>query len=677
MNYSQPSAFNPNSEDIVSQSLNNNMDALQPHHEVFPNDLENKLDLQHTEFFYNNFTGATCYGSLMGCNTRSYHGVFGVPRGEEQKIEVLLSAMDEEVVTGGEFIELGNHQYRGGIHPQGYNSISRITWGRGITWEFELPKAKIERTYWIHPVKDALVVRYRLLEGSGQLLRLRPKLSFKTAGSVRKYWGDANTNHLLIDGGIQFNPFEVKPVLNFYPQDHASFTREHIYYDEVEYLREAERGYDAIENIWSPGYFEVKLKEDVFFVVTDKEMPEKVRNQIVEDFLGTELNFRDDEELMKFSAAQFLRKYENTWYINAGYPWFGRWARDTFISMPGLTLSTGWVHLFEHIMDNLVAEQRDGLFPNNGIHSTVEYNSVDAPLWFVWAVQQYVLKTGKAQEAWERWGQAVKQVIECYRKGTAYNTHMGGDGLIYMEAPGKALTWMDAVIGDYAITPRAGSPVEINALWFNAVCFALEYSDRYDKSNWADDFRFIPDLTRNNFIHRFWHHEQGYLADVVKGDEVDWSLRPNQVFAVSMPCKMVTDAMADRILWKVRNHLLTPVGLRTLAATDPHYVAKYEGDVYSRDHAYHQGTVWPWLLGHYAEGLHRMDPAYALPQLKEIYEHLFAEFKNHGLGSISEIYDADKPHQARGTTAQAWSVSELIRIADMIAESDQSQELGE
>jgi predicted glycogen debranching enzyme len=344
--------------------------------------------------------------------------------------------------------------------------------------------------------------------------------------------------------------------------------------------------------------------------------------------------------------------------IIAGYHWFGDWGRDTMIALPGCCLTTGRHAIAAEILRTFAATRRRGLLPNLFLEYGGEaYNTIDAALWFVHAVDRYVAATGDLDLAREVWP-ALMEIITYYRDGTDFGIRMDADGLILADAPGWQLTWMDAKIGDWVVTPRMGKAVEINALWYHDLRIMAEFAARLGLE---DIFTPMADRAREAFD-AFWYAEGGYLYDVL-GATPDAAIRPNQVFAVSLPHSPLDDARARAVVEVVTRELLTPVGLRSLTPRDPAYRGHYGGDVWSRDGSYHQGTVWGWLIGPYVDAYLRVHghSAEAKAAMRAHLGTLLAHVHDAGVGSVSEIFDGDAPHYPKGTVSQAWSVAEVLR----------------
>ena len=334
------------------------------------------------------------------------------------------------------------------------------------------------------------------------------------------------------------------------------------------------------------------------------------------------------------------------------------------MALPGLTLSTGDPDTFLKVVDSMVARMKDGLFPNTTIKGEPVYNSADAPLWFIWALQNYSHYDPEF-DVWRKYGKAIKSVLETYRQGKHGFIRMLENGLIHSYLEGEVLTWMDAVVEGQAVTPRPGMVVEVNALWYNAVCQAVLWSKGRD-AKFHKDWKQLPEQIQASFVEQFWSEDKKYLADFVNGSFRDLSVRPSQVLAVSVEHSPLSQEMKKSVLDVLESELLTPRGLRSLSPKNEAYKGIYEGNQEKRDRAYHQGTVWPWLLEHFARGFLDVHKKTGQNLVKKLFEDFEEDVSNRGIGSISEIYDGNPPHQARGAISQATGVAALLRINQMI-----------
>ncbi|HZI55543.1 MAG TPA: amylo-alpha-1,6-glucosidase, partial [Verrucomicrobiae bacterium] len=368
---------------------------------------------------------------------------------------------------------------------------------------------------------------------------------------------------------------------------------------------------------------------------------------------------------LTMAANQFLVRRGNGWTVIAGYPWFTDWGRDTMISLPGLTLFTGNTEIAKSILRNFARLTSMGMLPNHFADSgeTAEFNTADATLWFFEAVRAYAAATGDYKFVREELYPVLTSIIDFHIKGTRYNIRMMENGLLNAGAPGVQLTWMDAKIGDWVVTPRSGKPVEIQALWYNALKIMEDLAQRFGDEGLRRHCGALASIAGGAFNHFFWNKERNCLYDVVDGSLPDPAIRPNQIFAASLHYSMLSAERACAVVEIVERELLTPVGLRTLSPLDSRYRSRYEGDQYSRDSAYHQGTVWPWLLGPFITAYVRVNggTSAAREHAHGLLRGLEARLGEAGLGQISEIFDADAPHLPRGCFAQAWSVAEILR----------------
>ena len=366
------------------------------------------------------------------------------------------------------------------------------------------------------------------------------------------------------------------------------------------------------------------------------------------------------------AADQFIVSRGTGKTVIAGYHWFSDWGRDTMIALNGLTLATNRPEIAKSILIEFSKHISEGMLPNRfpDAGETPEYNTVDATLWFFEAIRAYAEKTGDYDLIREELYDKLVDIIEWHVRGTRYQIHVDTDGLLYAGGPGLQLTWMDAKIGDWVVTPRTGKAVEIQALWYNALCIMSGLASRFGDAEKRDDYAEMAEIASESFVGQFWNESQQCLFDVIDGSKQDASIRPNQIFAVSLPHTMLDGEKARKIVDKVEAELLTPVGLRSLSPSDPRYVGVYIGSPLERDGGYHQGTVWGWLIGHFVDAYRKVHSKDAKSDMR--INEIIAGFTEHlteaMVGQVSEIFDGDPPHAPRGCAAQAWSVAEVLRI---------------
>ncbi|WP_440134661.1 amylo-alpha-1,6-glucosidase [Chitinophaga sancti] len=601
-------------------------------------------------------------GTIAGCNTRKYHGlVVALQPQIDEDHHVLLAGVDEKVMAGDQTFDLGIHKYPNVYAPDGAQYLVSFSPLPMPCWTYELGDISITKELQIDD-EGSLTIRYTLTQGDNPvILHIHPLLAFRNMHWVRRANEQADRTVHYVNDGIRMQLYPQYSSLYLQMSGAAVFKEAGYWYYNVEYPIERERGYEYQEDLYGPGHFEVTLQPGVPVIFSGATTER--HHLVCRDPKPVPQTTKD---YLLRAAQQFIIHTAGGLSIKAGYYWFGSWGRDTCISLPGLTFLAGNAPAFTSIMALLRVLLKDGLLPNTGnLRDDSKYATVDASMWLVWAIQQYAMHEIGNAAAWNMYKDMLKDVLYHYRYGTAFNIHMEADGLISAAYPGKALTWMDAVINNTPITQRPGKPVEVNALWYNAVCFcvnaALEAGDTAFVAEWSG----FPALIAAGFVKCFWNDEQQYLADVVDGETADWSVRPNQIFAVALPYSPLSAEQQKAVVAIVKRELLTIRGLRTLSPRDPDYIGHYGGSQLERDHAYHQGTAWPWLLGHYAAAV--LNTGGDKTELQELFNHVETALEELCLYSVPEVYNGDAPHAAGGTVAQAWSVAEFIRFERLLA----------
>jgi predicted glycogen debranching enzyme len=625
------------------------------------------------EVLLTNHAGGYCCTTIVCCNTRKYHGLLVLPvatLGEEN--QVLLSSLSETVVQHGQFFNLGIHKYPGTYYPRGHKYIVDFDYAPTFSLLYRVGGVLLKKEIAMAHEEERVMVRYTLLEAhSDTRLRLKPFLAYRGAHNLCKANRMANTHDEKINGGIRSCLYSGFPSLFLQVNGEHLFTDAPDWYYNIEYGEERRRGYDFQEDLFVPGWFEISLRKGepvVFSASTRLEHVEGLERAFA---VATKGEAPGDtlESCLKHAAAQFVTHdgagRERETGVVAGYPWFGRWGRDTLIALPGVTLAAnGDTRACRQALETLVKQMQHGLFPNVGKPPYAAYNSVDAPLWFFWTLQQY--ENAGGEDVWKKFGAKMKQVLSAYRNGINPGIRVTEDALVWAGLPGKALTWMDAVVDGTPVTPRAGYAVEINALWYNAVCYALQLARKANDEHFTREWEEWPEKIKDRFQALFWYAEGGYLADYVdECGQNNW-VRPNQVFACSLPFSPLTEDMKWGTLDAIRRELLTPKGLRTLSPRDAAYIGVYEGTQRARDLAYHQGTVWPWLMGAYVEANLKLRGRQFLPVATELLAGFEEDMTLHGIGSISEVYDGNPPHRPNGSISQAWSVGEVLRALSLV-----------
>jgi predicted glycogen debranching enzyme len=646
--------------------------------------------LRDREWLVTNGLGGYASGTLLGWATRKYHGLFVPNLPSPYGRTVVIPRLDEEIETESGIVLLGGAVYAGGQeegHVPLYLKEFRYAW-QTPRWTFQLNDRVLQKSIVMPFGQNTVYTVYRLLQGKPLRIRLRPFLAFRghdesLPASSYALWSVSFRGDRFEAGIREDFPvlrLRVKPGYLFFVSE-EKISEAHLY------GIEKERGLEHHEILGSPGYFAAHLDQGEIVAlsasterwealerdadaVIDSECqrlqkllalaPEAARKGLggrlviaADQFVVLPAS-RLEEDLMARAAGEETRS------IIAGYHWFTDWGRDTMISLEGLTLCTGRYREARAILATFARYVKDGLIPNQFPEGQREavYNTVDATLWYFHALDRYYQTTGD-RETLTTLFQVLKSVVECHLRGTRFGIGVDPkDGLIHAGAEGYQLTWMDAKVGDWVVTPRRGKPVEIQALWYNALRL-MEYWAR-ELEQEGDLYAATAERAYASFNGRFWYDEGGYLADVIDGEDgFDVKLRPNQIFALSLRFPVLEEPHWKPVVDIVEHKLLTPLGLRTLGPGDKDYRALYKGDRWARDAAYHQGLVWPWLIGHFLDARRRVYGGHG-----ESRRHLAAfekHLKDAGIGTISEIFEAEPPYTPRGCIAQAWSVAEVLR----------------
>lgn len=622
------------------------------------------------ELIRTNRAGSYASTTIVECNTRKYHGLLVCPVDELGGGRfVLLSGLDVTVLNNNQSFNIGIRKYKGDyFSPKGHKYLEDFATEIIPMRIYRVGNVllKIERLL-VH-YEEQLLARYTVLDASEDMkLQIRPFLAFRSIHELTHANLAANTKIEHVKNGIKSRLYDGFPYLHMQFSTQAEFVHVPDWHLGVEYLEEQKRGYDYAEDLFTPGFFELPAKKGdviLFSASTKEESPAGLKAKFEKSITG-KIPRDNFVGCLRNAAQQFVEKRGGDTLIIAGYPWFGSWGRDTFISLPGIALARRKTALYSDVLDTQVKRMKDGLFPNMGTAGHYAFNSVDAPLWFFWSLQQYALSGGK--DCCERYGEAAKSVLNAYKNGTGFNIHMRENGLVYADAPGKALTWMDAVVNGVPVTPRRGYAVEINALWYNAICFTLEMAKSEKDKKFLKEYEHLPELIRKSFLELFWDEKNGYLADYVNDEEgKNFFKRPNMVIAVSLPYSMLDKEQMKKVLDVADKELVTPRGLRTISPGNKLYKGIYYGNQETRDSAYHQGTVWPWLLGPFCEGWLKVYGKQGVQKIRNLIFGLEECMSEAGITTLSEIHDGDPPHTPRGAISQAWSIGEVLRIIDIL-----------
>ncbi|MDR1887723.1 MAG: glycogen debranching enzyme N-terminal domain-containing protein [Prevotellaceae bacterium] len=627
--------------------------------------LEYSLSL---ELLNTNRAGGYTSTTIVGCNTRKYHGWFICPIEEfGGEKHVLLSSLDETVVQHEKAFNLAIHKYPGIYEPRGHKYI--------VDFEFEPTPSLTYRVGGVILKKELIVVhneeqillKYTLLDAhSPTLLRLKPMLAYRSIHTLSKANLYASTQLKFIKHGIASRLYAGYPTLNMQISRNNEFIAVPDWYYNVEYLEEKKRGYEYQEDLFSPGYFEMPIKkgESIIFSASLNEINPLWLNRKFD----REMTLRPPKDsfgsCLQNTANQFIMRRKHGVEIVAGYHWYGCRSRDTFISLPGLLWDDP--KTYKSVLDCMSATLKNGLFPDIVDAENSLYNSVDTPLWYFWSIQKYESITGETDTIWKSYWKKMKSILEAYRNGSNEGILMHENGLIWAEERGVPKTWMNALVDNVPVTPRYGYTVEVNALWYNAICFALKLAEQYGDKKFVEHWQNIPSLIEDAYMKVFWMPEKNHLADYVGVDGQNQRIRPNEIIATSLPCCPINDEAREDVLKAIEYDLLTPKGIRTLSPKNPAYKGLYEGSVKERDSAFHQGTVWVWLLAHYVEAKFNLHGKSFIPEAKRIMSNFEQDMTAKCICAIPEMYTGDPPHEPCGAISQAWSVAAVLYIAHLI-----------
>lgn len=632
------------------------------------------------EWLETNGLGGYASSTIIGANTRRYHGLLVAALRPPTDRTVLLSKLEETLAVREAEYDLSCNQYPNAIHPQGHRHLLEFRLDPFPTFVYEVGHGlptRLEKTVAMCHGHNLVVVRYRLLSAPGTIsLIVRPLVSCRDHHRLLHENPQFDTAVEISGAGnlLAMKPYPSGPSL-FLHFPCAYFERWGDWYHNFEYLEELARGLDFREDLYSPGFFTCEFDPgETHYLLASVQSPDQLdpaalleaerdrRASLTPDWATAQ----EDLQTLAIAADAFLVRHSaasqpaDALGVVAGYHWFEEWGRDAMISLPGLALVTRRYDVAKSALRTFSGHCWQGLIPNRipGLSERPDYNAVDATLWMFWAAHKYLDYTGDKRFLRNELLPVFLDIISWHVRGTRYGIKVADDGLLRAGDSATQLTWMDAKVGDWVVTPRHGKAVEVNALWHHALRFVEELGASHAGPAAAQ--------VAEQFTARFWNPQVGYLNDVVDGDvAADASLRPNQIVAVSLPYPLLPEEQARQVVRAVQRDLLTPYGLRTLSPHDPRYQGRYLGDQRARDAAYHQGTVWPWLLGPFISAYIRVssDEQEARAQARTWLVPLRTHLRDAGLGHISEIFDGDPPHRPRGCIAQAWSAAEILRVA--------------
>lgn len=589
-------------------------------------------------------------GTASGLNTRRYHGLLVAAINPPTDRMVLLASLDAFVQCGPDSIGISSNQYPGAIFPEGFLHLQRFSANGEVSWTYQGKGMSVERTVRMHPGQNAVTIAYKNLGTSNCELTVRPLVGHKPyhenfrespgyPEAVRFAQDSTEVHNSGISLMLSHPRARMQPVQGWYYR--------------FEHSREAERGLDSRDDLYCPCEltYDLGAGESAILVASVDQAAAPLALGSDEPEPATVI------EQLKAGARHFIVQTSRRASIIAGYPWFTDWGRDTMISLPGICLATGNIEVAKHILTDYGTQTFQGLIPNRFVEEgeTPDYNTVDATLWYANAIYRTLEAEWDAAFAQSMY-KVLQDIYTWHKAGTLYGIKVDpNDGLLTQGERGVQLTWMDAKVGDWVVTPRHGKPVEVNGLWINMLRIIEWLSQKLDLD--PAEYKIAAEQAEASFDAKFFHEGRGHYVDTI--DPLDVSLRPNQVIAMALPFGPATGARAKKALKIVKQELLTPRGLRTLGPKEAGYRGRYDGPLPQMDAAYHQGTAWPWLLGQYATAVLRVNGDDR--EAKAALGQAAAMLKECGLGGIAEVYDGSEPQRANGCPWQAWSVGEILR----------------
>ena len=621
------------------------------------------------ELIRTNRSGAYSSSTIVDCNTRKYHGLLVVPVPElDDENHVLLSSLDVTVIQHGAEFNLGLHKYQGNNYsPKGHKYIREFDCGKVPTTIYRVGGVILKKEVVFQHYEDRILIRYTLEDAhSATTLRFRPFLAFR---SVRQFTHEnsvASREYTEVDNGIKTCMYAGYPDLYMQFSKKSEFHFQPDWYRGVEYPKEQERGYASNEDLYVPGYFELNIKKGESVVFAGGTS--KIASRNLKKLFDEEVEMRSPRDnffhCLVNAAHQFHNREANDdRYILAGYPWFKCRARDTFIALPGLTLAIEEQDYFELVMKTAEKELRD-FMAGKPAGKIYEMEQPDVPLWAIWAVQQYAKEAGE-EKCLKMYGKLVRDIVEFIEQGKHPNLSLEDNGLVRTEGREKAMTWMNSTANGRPVVPRTGFVVEFNALWYNALKFCAKLARMDNDEQSSQRLESMAEQTKESFVNTFLN-DYGYLYDYVDGNMIDWSVRPNMIFAVALDYSPLSNDQKKSVLDICTRELLTPKGLRSLSPKSGGYNPMYVGPQTQRDYAYHQGTAWPWLGGFYMEACLKLYKRTRISFVERQMVGYEDEMMLNCIGTIPEMSDGNPPFRARGAMSFAMNVAEVLRTLNML-----------
>lgn len=622
------------------------------------------------ELLRTNRSGAYSCSTIVDCNTRKYHGLLVVPVPElDDESHVLLSSLDVTVIQHGAAFNLGLHKYQGNNYsPKGHKYIREFVCDKVPTTIYRVGGVILKKEVVFQHYEDRILIRYTLEDAhSATTLRFHPFLAFR---SVRQFTHEnsvANRDYQEVENGIKTCMYAGYPDLYMQFSKKNTFVFQPDWYRGIEYPKEQERGYASNEDLYVPGYFEMSIRkgESIVFSASTSDIKPSTLKKLFQSEVDERAPRDNFFHCLVNAAHQFhVESKSGDKYILAGYPWFKARARDTFIALPGLTLSIEEVEYFEKVMETAAKGLREFMVGKPLSVKIYEIEQPDVLLWAIWCIQQYDKEVGR-EECLKKYGKLVFDIIAFISAGKHNNLHLDDNGLLSTDGKEKAVTWMNSTSNGHPVVPRTGYIVEFNALWYNALMFAAALAQDANRPGDVKRWTELADKCKESFVATFVN-KYGYLFDYVDGETQDWSVRPNMIFPAAFDYSPLSQDQKKAVLDICTRELLTPKGLRSLSPKSNGYNPMYVGPQNQRDLAYHQGTAWPWLSGFYIEACLKLYKRTRLSFIERQMVGFEDEMFYHCIGTLPELFDGNPPFHGRGAVSFAMNVAEILRALEQL-----------
>ena len=642
-------------------------------------DKEELVNLEYSlvrEVLATNKTGGYLNTTLVGCNTRKYHGLFVLPvKNFDNRRYVLLSSLDETLIQHGREFNLGIHCYgKNNYEPRGHKYIVDFEFDKYPTITYRVGGILFSKSMLFLHNKEQLLIKYTLLDAhSATTLRLRPFLSFREIHTLTRANEDADRGYVTVENGAAYRLYDGFPTVNLQLNKQNDYFHNPDWYYNIEYLEEKRRGFQYKEDLYTPGYFELPIKKGESVVVSVSTSPVAVKglSGVFTREAARRISLQSYDDCLHRAAKQFIvNSGKGLKEIYSGYTWLGKGLRETLIALPGLTLfADGDTAQFEDVLESTFK-----IYNHQLLHGSKQ---VDAALWLFWVIQQYAAFTGDAQGVWLKYRARLKAILKSFLDGGRMGVSLADNGLLWARMNGVAMTWMNAYDKDgVPVTERSGFQVETNAFWYNAVCYMIDMETKYGSdTRFVYQLQAVKDKLDASFYNVFWNEERQHLADYVDENGQNVFTRPNQIFACSLDYSPLSEEVKGKIMEAVKRELLTERGIRTLSPKNSLYKGIYDGNQDQRDHSYHQGSTRVWLLTYYIEAMLKLYGGMSVRRATELINAFEEDIERHGIGAICELYDGDPPHNPHGAISSAVATASLLRSEYLVNKYKQTEEI--